>query len=77
MCGMGIALVMDMTNSSEKYNKACAHLVAHGGHANAAIGRKICADALIALRRERGREYALRCKRHLEYISGHLPVKLV
>lgn len=59
------------------YHKACAHLVAYGGHGgNTRAGRKLVADALRALRARYGREFARDARGGLLFISGQFPVKV-
>jgi len=58
------------------YHAACRHLIAFGGHGgDTTRGRKLCADALRALRRDYGSARARRERHHLLFISGQFPVK--
>ena len=57
-----------------QYHRAAAHLVAHGAHVETKKGRKLCADALKAMRAV-GRDEARRARGGLRFISGCLPVK--
>ena len=57
-----------------QYHRAAAHLVAHGAHVETKKGRKLCADALKAMRAV-GRAEARRARGGLRFISGCLPVK--
>ena len=61
-------------NYPKQYHKAAAHLVAHGAHVETGRGRKLCADALQAMRAV-GRDEARRARGGLRFISGCLPVK--
>ena len=58
------------------YHKASAHLVAHGGHGGDTVkGRRLCAQALRALRAKFGREFAINARYGMLFISGQFPVK--
>ena len=61
-------------NYPTEYHKAAAHLVAHGAHREGARGRKLCAQALQAMRAI-GRDEARMARNHLGYISGCFPIK--
>ena len=58
----------------KQYHRAAAHLVAHGAHAETEKGRKLCADALKAMRAV-GRDEAREARGGLRFISGCLPVR--
>jgi hypothetical protein len=67
---------MTDTRYPQVYHLACNHLVAFGGHGgDTRLGRKLCADALRAIRAKFGRERAQRERFHLLFISGQFPVK--
>lgn len=55
-------------------HQAAAHLVAHGTHKSATLGRRICAAALREARRS-GREYYRRQRFALLFICGRFPAK--
>ena len=55
-------------------HQAEAHLVAHGTHRRAALGRRICAAALREARRG-GREHYRQLRFALLYICGRFPTK--
>ena len=55
-------------------HQAAAHLIAHGAHKRAALGRRIIAAALREARRA-GREYYRRQRFALLFICGRFPVK--
>ena len=57
-----------------QYHRAAAHLVAHGAHVETKKGRKLCADALKAMRAV-GRDEARGARGAFRFISGCLPVK--
>ena len=61
-------------NYPKQYHKAAAHLVAYGAHSETDKGRKLCADALKAMRAV-GRDEARGARSGLRFISGCLPVK--
>lgn len=63
-----------MSAASFWQNQACAHLISHGAHKSAALGRRICAAALREARRG-GREYYRQRRRALLFICGRFPVK--
>ena len=48
-------------NYPKQYHRAAAHLVAHGAHVETERGRKLCADALKAMRAV-GRDEARRAR---------------
>ena len=58
----------------KQYHKAAAHLVAYGAHSETDKGRKLCADALKAMRAV-GADEARRARGGLRFICGCLPVK--
>jgi len=61
-------------NYPKEYHKAAAHLVAHGSHSETEKGRKLCADALKAMRAV-GADEAREARRAFRFICGCLPVK--
>ena len=63
-------------NYPQSYHRACAHLVAFGGHAGSTrAGRHKVALALRDLRHTFGRGCAASERRHMLFIAGHFPVK--
>jgi len=61
-------------NYPAQYHSAAAHLVAYGAHSETDKGRKLCADALKAMRAV-GADEAREARRAFRFISGCLPVK--
>ena len=61
-------------NYPKEYHRAAAHLVAHGAHSETEKGRKLCADALKAMRAV-GRDEARGARRAFRFISGCFPEK--
>ena len=61
-------------NYPKQYHKARAHLVAHGAHVETDKGRKLCAQALQAMRAI-GRDEAREERKHLRFICGCFPIK--